>query len=400
MARRFTPGLRSIGVALAVVVYLWCWVFLGHSFYTHRGSSDAVWYQPFGLQMRAGQLPYRDFAVEYPPGALPVFIAPTYVGHPDNLADYEKWFGRLMCALGLGSLLLVAGARPPAWGLALVAVSPLLIGSLAPERFDLWPTTLTIAAVVALLGDRHRLGWGLLSAALAAKIYPVTLVPLAAVWTIRRRGPAALAACAAVALAVAAVAFGPFVVLAPHQLWASLWGQASRPMQIESLAASYLMTFGHPRTEFVYQSFSIEGHDTLSTLEFVAQLGTLLCVWIAFARGAPSQQRFVRYAAASACAFVAFGTVFSPQYLVWLVPLIALVRGYRGMVATAMLVASFILTNSWYGTPRFDAYIATGRYGWVLLMRNIIVVLLAALLAAPSKRVRLPLPRLRTGRPG
>jgi hypothetical protein len=92
--------------------------------------------------------------------------------------------------------------------------------------------------------------------------------------------------------------------------------------------------------------------------------------------------------AASVCAFIAFGKVFSPQYLVWLVPLVALVRGRRGMLATGLLVVSFILTNLWYGTPRFDAYVATGQYAWLVLTRNLIVVLLMAVLAVPTQRTR------------
>ena len=337
VSRRVTD-LRQIGVAFAVVVFLGSWVFLGHWFYSGKGSSDAIWYQPYGLQMRAGELPYRDFAVEYPPGALAAFVAPTLVGQPENLADYEKWFGRLMCLLGLCSVLLVALAGPPVWGLALIAVSPLLIGSLAPERFDLWPTTLTLASVVALLRDRHRLGWAALGAAFATKIYPVVLVPLAAAWTFRRRGSGAVASCLGIGLIVAVLAFGPFMVLAPHGLWASLWGQESRPMQIESLVASYLVTFKHPPRVYSYQTVGITGHGTLLALSLAALVGLLLWIWIAFARGQATEERFVRYAAASVCAFIAFGKVFSPQYLIWLVPLVALVRGYRGMLATAMLV--------------------------------------------------------------
>jgi len=143
--RRFALEPGRLGVALAVVVFVWSWVFLDHSFYLHRKSTDAVYYQSYAVKVQAGEVPYRDFAVQYPPGSLAVFLAPTLVSDPADLAAYEKWFSRLMCLLGICCLLLVIRAHPPPWGLALVALSPLLIGRLGPERFDLWPAAQTIA---------------------------------------------------------------------------------------------------------------------------------------------------------------------------------------------------------------------------------------------------------------
>ncbi len=374
-----------------MLVYLCSWAFLGHSFYAGKGSSDAMFYRGYAVRMRSGQLPYRDFPVEYPPGALPAFVAPTLVDGRGSLAAYEQWFGRLMCLFGLAALFLVALVRPRPWGLALVAVSPLLIGTLAPERFDLWPTALTIAGVVALLRDRHRLGWAALCLAAAAKLYPLSLLPLAVVWTLRRRGPAELARSLAVGLGVIAVTVGPFLVLAPHGLWATISGQATRAIQIESLVASYLMAVGDPPRGFAsgLGSVAIHGYGHYAAASALAQLAALVWVWISFARGPATEERFVRYSAASVCAFIAFGKVFSPQYLIWLVPLVALVRGYRGIVAASMLVVAFILTDLWYGTGRFEAYVSTGQYTWMVLARNLTVVALLAVLALPARPLAL-----------
>ena len=149
-----------------------------------------------------GLVPYRDFAVEYPPGALPVFVAPIA-----RAATTRRAFAWLMAACGVA---LRRRRRALAAGEAafFVALSPLLVGSLILSRFDLWPALLATAALAALLRDRHRLGWALLGAAVAAKLWPLVLVPLALVWSLRARPrPCAplVGACASLA-----VAFVPF----------------------------------------------------------------------------------------------------------------------------------------------------------------------------------------------
>src|SRR5580692_2271885 len=127
------PEARFAFVALAAGVYVGCWLALRHGFYNHNPITDLPIYQTYGEAMRAGRLPYRDFAVEYPPAALPAFVAPTYLG-----SGYAHAFYWLMAACGLGGLFMVALCRPPWRALAFVAISPLLIGALACLRFDLW----------------------------------------------------------------------------------------------------------------------------------------------------------------------------------------------------------------------------------------------------------------------
>ena len=132
-ARRGAGALHGRRVAvgiLAAAVFLASWVMLDHWFFSHGRIVDTPYYQSYGLSMRNGEVPYRDFAVDYPPGALPVFVAPTYVGTPTWIVDYQRWFARLMAVCGMRVLAFVLLARPPVHGVVLVAVSPLLAGAL------------------------------------------------------------------------------------------------------------------------------------------------------------------------------------------------------------------------------------------------------------------------------
>ncbi len=73
-----TPDLPR--TALAVLLFLVAWGVIHVGFYERDQIVDTPVYESYGEAMEAGQVPYRDFAIEYPPGALPVFRRPCARG--------------------------------------------------------------------------------------------------------------------------------------------------------------------------------------------------------------------------------------------------------------------------------------------------------------------------------
>ncbi len=55
----------------------------------------------------------------------------------------------------------------------------------------------------------------------------------------------------------------------------------------------------------------------------VLQLVGLLAVWGLYALGSATRERLLTAAAAAVCAFIVFDRVLSPQYLIWLAPLVS-----------------------------------------------------------------------------
>ena len=388
------PRQRLARASAAGALFVVCWGLLHVGLFAreyHKLSGDVSIYQSYGVALRDGEVPYRDIAIDYPPGALPAFLPAAWPR--GGIAPFE--LAMLACGVALVVLLALAGAGSP--GLLLAGLSPLLIGDLLRTRFDLWPAALVTGAFVALLADRHRVGWALLGAAVAAKGYAICLLPVAAVWTARRRGGAELIRAGAWGAAVVAAAFVPLAVLAPHGMWVSVWGQLSRPLQVESLAGALLIAAGHPRIAAGHGSDNIAGAGggVLGAAVAVVGLGVLVWCWVTFARGEPTRARCCRYAAASLCAFVAFGKVLSPQYLIWLLPLVALVPGRRGVAACGLFVAACLITH-WWIPSRYYEYVLERRWSGVVLARDLVLVALAALLAwpaaedAPERRRRAP----------
>jgi hypothetical protein len=377
---------RLVSAAAAAALFLVSWGLLHHGFYTRDQITDTPVYQRYGEAITDGQVPYRDFPLEYPPAALSVFLLPA-LGDGDS--SYDRRFEGLMAALGVACVLLVA-AVGPFWAPIVVAVSPLLLGSVMLSRFDLWPAALTVAALALLVTGRFRLGLGTLGLATAAKLYPAVLAPLAVahVWRVRGRREALIGV--GTFLAVLAAVVIPFAVVAPGGVWDAFWQQAGRPLQIESLGAGLLLgahhLFGFGITmESSHGSQNLAGvaPDTLAVLSTVVQVAALATIWVWYARGPAGRDRLLAASAAATCAFVAFGKVLSPQFLIWLIPLVPLVRGRRGLVASGLLASALLLTQLWFPFRYWELALEFDQAAsWLVLARDVVLVALTLLLAA------------------
>src|SRR5262249_26753908 len=94
--------------ALAVATFLFAWGALQYGFYTHRLLLDTPLYERYGDKMLEGQVPYRDFTVEYPPAALPVFVAPSVPVGRKHFHAYTQVFEGLMGLCGMAAVAAVS----------------------------------------------------------------------------------------------------------------------------------------------------------------------------------------------------------------------------------------------------------------------------------------------------
>jgi uncharacterized membrane protein len=220
--------------------------------------------------------------------------------------------------------------------------------------------------------------------AFAAKVYPVVLLPPALVYVWRTAGRRAAAWSLAAFAAVAAVVIVPFLALAPHGLAESFRAQAARALQVESLFGSLLGVadrLGWYAAHVVHRTGHAISYDLVGTLPRVlagissaAQLGAVLLVAWLYWRGRDEPQRLAVAFAAAVAGFLAFTRFFSPQYLVWLVPLVVLLRPLEWLLTAAALV----LAQLWFFHYR-DVF-ALGGYIWLVALRDVLVVALFVVL--------------------
>jgi Glycosyltransferase family 87 len=390
---------RGTWAAAAAAAVLLAFSFYAEQRWLERGQiSDVGLYQQDAALVRGGAVPYRDFAFEYPPAALPAMLVPSYLTW-----SYATSFAVVMGVCGLGCIAAAAAAlrgvgatQARMWAALLtIGVAPLVLGSLFDTRFDLWPTLLAVGAVAALVRERPLLSGGLLGLGFAAKLWPGALLPIAVAYLWRRRGRTSGLLALAAFVAVAAACFLPFVVLAPGGVRASLSGQLNRPLQVESLGAAVLMAAQHlgmrPLTTVTTHSAqALTGHGAglAADLSTAAELAAVLAVWILFARRRnPDGETVLLASAAAVCALVAFDKVLSPQYMIWLVPVVVLVRAGRGIAAGALVLLALGLTQTWFPWHYWSlALDYSAPWSWYLLARDLALVALTGVLVLELSR--------------
>lgn len=296
---------------------------------------------------------------QYPPGAAFLMLLPRL-----GPGTYGESFVALMLLFDLAGLVLLAllgrraGNYTGVWvwllGLPLLGTFPLL-------RFDLVPTVIAIAALVAIHRRPHWFG-ALVGLGAAIKVWPIVL--LFGEWDRRRlirAGGAALASIALV-LVVSAIAFDDSTSF--------LGEQGDRGLQEEAVATApwqvgEIVTGHPPDREIRYGAWEItaDGSDLIASLLKWLSLATLgaAAAWWWYRNRAIRNGRTGLEGAAISLDFVftvvlllvVTSRVLSTQYMVWLLGLAAVVltAGSARMARPAWLVVgATILTTSVFGS--------------------------------------------------
>jgi hypothetical protein len=344
--------------------------------FSHAYPGDTATYAKYGRALvNHGEIPYRDFYDEYPPGSVPFFAAPVLISD----AHYVLVFKLLMTACGVGFVACATWIlRRLGLGYARlvpVVLAPALLGPLFFNRYDPVPALFGSLALVALLRGRDRAAGSLLGIATAVKLYPAVALPLAFRRIRELRGAAAGFAAALAVLVL------PFAALSPGGVGFSAWTQAKRHLQLESLGSSLLLVLsklgihhehwvaGAPSTNDLGGALA----ETVGTISSLGAFALVLLVARAYWRGPDTDARLVTAWAAAVSAFVVFGKVLSPQFLVWLVPLVPLAAGRRGRLAAGAFLVALALALPEYLYAE-EGLLVQNWTVWLLLVRNAVLV--------------------------
>ncbi len=306
------------------------------------------------------QPPLHMLPLEYPPFVLVIFSLPFFA----PLLYYQLVFAVLMALISalIYWLLLRYGPR----GAALAFAFYLFIGAwaLAQERFDLVPAALTLLSLIAAERKHWTSAYVALAFGFLLKIYPILFLP--ALFIAEQQDthniyiPAKLHTLNTLAgelwhtlqgirhwrwknaLLFFAILLGITGFFALFDFKGAVLSQvsyfANRPLQVESSGSILLWLgefIGFP-VHIVYSFGSINmvsalGGVVSNLLELLFVLGYIYAIFQQW-RG---ELDLVQTSLSLLLVFIATGKVFSPQYLIWVIPLLA----YSGAFDRFWLVA-------------------------------------------------------------
>jgi len=358
------------------------------------GAGDIQLYHHYALAFWSGPGAFHSLPLEYPPLAIAVFSLSVL----PPLADYASIFAVWMALIFLGgyaAFIRFSGARTA----TLYAVY-LLLGATGTllGRYDLVPSLLVVAALWAVARGRFNLAYALLAAGALLKLYPVFLIPL--VMLEHRRvlvlaGRAAwwreVAAGAGRAGVIIIAGFGVALALAGWSALNPFLFAAARPLQVESLGATVLWIgsfAGYPAvTQHAFHSYNLVG-SLDGGIEVAAALANLAGLAWVYQRFATGRIDLPRAFLAAVAIGILTSKVFSPQYIIWMLPLVAEVEGVSlawTLVAacTTLIWPVLYISEHVAGTPGPFPY--SGTFLGMIAFRNVAMVVATLRVLLPSR---------------
>jgi hypothetical protein len=324
---------------------------------SHHG--DVNLYHRYAVTFYGGELPFQRLPDEYPPLAMLAFTLTVL----PPLHEYAMVYGIWMAAIFVAGFFAVQ--RLFSRRAAVLYLVYLVVGAMGTllSRFDLLPALVTILALAAVLRGRFLSAYLLIAAGTLLKLYPLFLLPVVMLEHQRRLGwekkrPAREVVFGAGAcIAVVVCGFGAAYLLAGSGALSAFGYARNRPFQVESVPASVLWLLsaaGFPaRFNRSYNSFNLVS-DAAGAMTVITSLGLLAgCLWVYWSqarRGLPVERAFL----AVICVLLATSRVFSPQYMIWVLPLVAVVEEFDLL----WLAVAVLTTAIWPA-----AYLAEGLHG-------------------------------------
>lgn len=367
--------------------------------HSRYGHGDIDLYHRYALAFWSGSHPLTSLPVEYPPLSIAAFTLTVL----PPLGDYVTVFGTWMLVIFMAAY--TAFKRLEAPRAAEVFAIYCVLGGISTllGRFDLLPALLTVGAYWAGRNRRFELAYVLLAAGTLVKLYPLLLLPVLVLEQRRTLGserlwevpPQPLLRGLAIFGGLVAAGFAVAWAINPDGWLSPLTYNTDRPIQVESLPATLLWAgtwAGVPAwPDLSFHSFNLVG-PLAGSLSALSTLGLLFgCAWV-YWRQLTGHLSYGRALLALVLVAICTSRIFSPQYLIWVLPLLAALDGdYDPLWLVVCALTTLIFPFAYrayhiygFGTPESYPAVFMALIG----LRNGLLLAATVRALAPRRRVR------------
>ena len=289
----------------------------------------------------------------------------------------------------------------------------LIMTEFAVDRFDIVPAALSVAAVYCFVTKRYTLAFVLLSMGTMIKLYPAVLFPIFLIPFIMNRNWNEVLKGTAVFVIASLAVIIPVMILQPDLLSSTITYHADRPLQIESLASSFIYPFGMlGLTAVTIAAASRVGNfgsddliggwaDPAASMMLPLMIIFIVAVYVLYAyalkkikdTGDGNDRLYLFANAILLCVtlFIMIGKVFSSQYLLWMIPpliFVLMLSPDREWKRTVFVLFAAILLITQLQFAYNVGYLGGGENindigMMMILVRNIMMVVLLYLIVRP-----------------
>jgi uncharacterized membrane protein len=390
--------------AVHAVIFLGLLPALAHFFYPGTGGLENY----IAQLMRDGQIPYHDFASEYPPLALLSFLLPGLI--TSNTMAYSWAFAAELMIFDMIALMVIADLASTlkisiknallVYTLVIVATGPILVA-----RYDLLPAVLVLGALWSFIKGKNKLAWAAAALGFAAKLYPIIILPIFVIYQLKNRQYSRMITGGAVFLGVTLLLSLPWIIIDAPGYWHSWTYHLERGLHSESTYGTALLTgqvLGLTTVQgaLTFGSWNLSSPlaDSLAKMSFYIAAAVLIVVYALYVWRMPkepegeltaklsesSAARLLKFTVLTVAVFLLTNKVFSAQYLAWLCPLLPLVADRR-FFAPMLFIAAAVLTQYIYPYNYNSFELGEALPVLVLTFRNLLLILMTVLIAAANR---------------
>ena len=359
--RGLPEGLRKSMVKFTEIFVIASVIFYAAFRFSGIDSEVGTLYFRYAESMVSGNMPYSGFDAEYPPFAMVFILLPRLISF--SSFTYQIAFGLeayafLMAGLYWTYRIAERYTDRPGRIADLYIVFTIVLLDFVLDRYDVFPMVLLIGAIYLFTREKYCAAWFVMALGIVTKLYPAVAAPIFLIFLILRKRYDAVWKGIAICAAVAALCMLPFVIADPDTAFMFLTYHMDRGLQTESPVASVIMLLGNLGLTdisyvFNFGSDNITGNLPDTVAKFMVPL-FFVCILALYAYylirakrdNGKAMPAIVLASFAAVMVFMLTNKVLSSQYLVWMIPFMALMimfenadRGQRTLWLFAVCVA-------------------------------------------------------------